>query len=207
MKKLTLLLFSLVLIGLAFQSCDDSKTYAEMLEDEKNAIDDYISTHDIKVISLDELLSRKDTMTQENEYVLFKENGVYMNIVSRGELDDKGYAKKPKNNDQILARFIEYDLVEKDTTGTSNWFSADAVDVFNYIKNGTASYGQFTEGSMANFLYTSFGSVAVPAGWLLPLNYIGHKAHVKLLIPSKMGNDYAQRNVYPYFYEIYYKIW
>ena len=38
MKKLTLFFLSLLACGLAFQACDNTKTYAEMLEDEKNAV-------------------------------------------------------------------------------------------------------------------------------------------------------------------------
>lgn len=35
MKKLTLFFFALLAVCLAFQACDNSKTYAEMLEEEK----------------------------------------------------------------------------------------------------------------------------------------------------------------------------
>ena len=42
MKKLTLFFLSLLACGLAFQACDNTKTYAEMLEDEKNAIKEFI---------------------------------------------------------------------------------------------------------------------------------------------------------------------
>lgn len=207
MKKLTLLLFSLMLLGWVFQSCDDNKTYAEMLEDEKDAIDGYISRNDIKVISLDEFYAQ-DSITKENEYVLFKDNGVYMNIVDRGALDEKGYTIKPQNNDQVTARCIEYDLMENDTVyNNSNWFTADGLEVFNYIKSGTYSYGQFTEGTLASNIYSFDYSTAVPSGWLLPLEYVGHKAHVKLIVPSKMGHTYAQRYVYPYAYELIYRIW
>ena len=38
MKKLTLFFFALLAVCLAFQACDNSKTYAEMLEEEKDAI-------------------------------------------------------------------------------------------------------------------------------------------------------------------------
>ena len=38
MKKLVFLFLSLLAAGGIFQACDDSKTYAEMLEDEKNAV-------------------------------------------------------------------------------------------------------------------------------------------------------------------------
>ena len=36
MKKLILLFISLLAVGAAFQSCDNTKTYAEMLEEERD---------------------------------------------------------------------------------------------------------------------------------------------------------------------------
>ena len=42
MKKLTLFFLALIAVCLGFQGCDNSKTYAEMLEDEKNGISDFI---------------------------------------------------------------------------------------------------------------------------------------------------------------------
>ena len=38
MKKLLLLFFSLLAFGYMFQACDNSKTYAEMLDEEKDAV-------------------------------------------------------------------------------------------------------------------------------------------------------------------------
>ena len=41
MKKLTLFFLSLLVCGLAFQACDNTKTYAEMLEEEKEPIKEF----------------------------------------------------------------------------------------------------------------------------------------------------------------------
>ena len=54
MKKLVFLFLSLLTAGSLFQACDNSKTYAEMLEDEKNAVNKFIKDNDIRVISLEE---------------------------------------------------------------------------------------------------------------------------------------------------------
>lgn len=50
MKKLVFLFLSLLTAGSLFQACDNSKTYAEMLEDEKNAVNKFIKDNDIRVI-------------------------------------------------------------------------------------------------------------------------------------------------------------
>ena len=51
MKKLLLLFFSLLAFGYMFQACDNSKTYAEMLDEEKDAVNAFIKKHNIQTIS------------------------------------------------------------------------------------------------------------------------------------------------------------
>ncbi len=190
MKKLALLFINLLCIAALFQACDNTKTYADMLSDEKKAVSEYIKDNNIKVISQDEF--EKDTITNvaENEYVGFS-NGVYMQIVNRGEGDTV------KTRDQILVRFMEYDIMQKDTTIVSNYNADNWVDVFNYTSTGTSVSGTFIEGSMSQYYGPN-----VPSGWLIPLKYIKNNAHVKLIVPSKMGHTNASRYVYPYFYDI-----
>ena len=83
MKKLVFLFLSLLAAGGIFQACDDSKTYAEMLEDEKNAVNKFIKDKRIQIISQDEF-EKNDTVTDliRNEYVALSD-GVYMQIVDR----------------------------------------------------------------------------------------------------------------------------
>ena len=84
MKKLTLFFLSLLACGLAFQACDNTKTYAEMLEDEKDAIKAFIRDSSITVISQTEFY-RNDSTTDvnKNEYVQLA-SGVYMQIIDKG---------------------------------------------------------------------------------------------------------------------------
>ena len=81
MKKLVFLFLSLLTAGSLFQACDNSKTYAEMLEDEKNAVNNFIKDNDIRVISEDQFKEKGyQTDLSRNEYVAFSSNGVYMQI-------------------------------------------------------------------------------------------------------------------------------
>ena len=50
MKKLILLFISLLAVGAAFQSCDNTKTYAEMLEEERDGVNDFINKYNIFVL-------------------------------------------------------------------------------------------------------------------------------------------------------------
>ena len=84
MKKLTLFFFALLAVCLAFQACDNSKTYAEMLEEEKDAIKAFIKDSSIVVISQSEFYAQDSTTdVSRNEYVQLA-SGVYMQIVDKG---------------------------------------------------------------------------------------------------------------------------
>ena len=203
MKKLTLFFLSILALSIGFQACDDTKTYAEMLEDEKAGIDAFIKDNNITVISQSEFYAQ-DSMTKENEYVQLA-SGVYMNIVSQGYKDANGNVNKNdtvKPNDRMLVRFMEYSILDKDTT-LSNLNAVENVDEFLYKVTSSSIAGTFLQGYMM-----AYYSTAVPAGWLVPLTYIYNGAHVKLIVPSKMGHQSAMQYVYPYFYDIRkYQIW
>jgi hypothetical protein len=191
MKKLTSFFLSLILISAIFQSCDKTKSYADMLADEKKAINEYIKSNGIKVISQSDFYAQDSTTNVEkNEYVHLA-NDVYMQIIDKGILGDT-----VKKNDLILVRFMEYSIMDKDTT-LSNINSPSIVDEFKYTTTGTSVAGIFTQG----YMQAAYSS-AVPAGWLVPLAYVYSMAHVKLIVPSKMGHSKAMQSVYPYFYDI-----
>lgn len=204
MKKLTLQLFSLLAIALALQSCSKTKTYAEMLSDEKDAITTFIANNSIKVISKDQFEAQGKS-TNKNEYVAFPEDGIYMHIEAKG-------GKFAENNDVILTRFLEKNIVTNDTTVT-NYYDNTSVDQFRYTRtddskgNILATYGQFFQEQNQKAWMLSYYGSAVPSGWLKALRYVGDNSKVKMIVPSKMGHKTAQQNVTPYFYEIQYTIY
>ena len=199
MKKLTLFFFALLAVCLAFQACDNSKTYAEMLEEEKDAIKAFIKDSSIVVISQSEFYAQDSTTdVSRNEYVQLA-SGVYMQIVDKGSTNP---ADTVKPNDLILVRYEEYGLIEKAVT-SSNLNNPTVVDEFRYTVTSSSIAGLFTQGYMLAY----YGS-SVPAGWLVALNYVRDGAHVKLIVPSKMGQQTAIQQVYPYYYDIHkFQIW
>ena len=113
MKKLTLFFLALLACGVAFQACDNTKTYAEMLDEEKDAIKAFIRDSSITVISQTDFY-RNDSTTDvsKNEYVQLA-SGVYMQIVDKGS---ENPADTVKPNDKILVRFMEYSLMDQMVT-------------------------------------------------------------------------------------------
>lgn len=200
MKKLVLCIFSFVVACIVFNACSDTVTYAELLNEEKDAIKNFIKDNEIKVITQKEFQDAGCvTDVSKNEYVQTT-SGVYMQIIDKGsdELEDT-----IRNNDMVLARYAEYRL-EKDSAAKFVMSNLDVaqiaqVDIFRYQKTSTGVSGLFSSGMM----YYVYSSQNVPQGWLVPFNYIRDGARVKLIVPSKMGHETAMSAVKAYFYDIH----
>ncbi|WP_418696271.1 DUF4827 domain-containing protein [Bacteroides sp.] len=203
MKKLTLFFLTLLAFCLGFQACDNTKSYAEMLEDERDAIKAFIKDSSITVISQSEFYAQDSTTNLErNEYVQLA-SGVYMQIVDKGSTNP---ADTVRSNDLILVRFAEQGLMA-DKYGNKSYLTnlndPANVDEFKYTVTSSSIAGIFTQG----YMLMAYGT-SVPAGWLIPLSYVRDRAHVKLIVPSKMGHSSAMQYVYPYYYDIQkFQIW
>lgn len=204
MKKIIDLYLFLLAAGLCFASCDDSETYADLKKKEKGMIQSFIEEHNIKVITESEFVAQDSTTdVSKNEYVLFNDNGVYMQIESKGN----GSKIQDGEWKEVNVRFWEMYVESGDTTAVSNKLER-LPDTF-MVKNTSGSYtASFTSGNM----YSYYGST-VPTGWLIPLSYInlGKGANqkewgrVKLIVPHSAGHSDASSSVYPCYYEIAYQ--
>lgn len=196
-------------LGLISQSCNEGKTYAEMKEDEREAIKRFIELNDIKVIDEDQFEAQDSTTNvSANEYVLFEESGVYMQVIERG----KGETLEDGRH-EILARYVEEHIKTDGSTDTlslntlSNLYPHPDEFVLTKSNNSlSATFG--TNGAM----YGAHSSAYVPSGWLLPLNYlkvgreISARAKIRLILPHGQGTSTASSQVIPCFYEITYQM-
>ena len=201
----------LVGFGFAIQSCDDHKTYAEMKDDERDAIRRYIELNNIKVISEDEFEAKDSTTNvSQNEYVLFEETGVYMQIVAKGNgelIQDGRY--------NILTRYVEERINQE---GGADTLSLNTIPNFyphpdEFLltkKKGSmqASFNKEVGGAMSDAHGTSY----VPSGWLIPFDYIkvGRETQgrsiVRLILPHSQGTSTASASVFPCYYELKYQL-
>ena len=207
-KQLNLIIMTLLAV-VTLASCSDSVTYADLKKKERNAINRYISNQKIQKISEAKFEKQGFTTdTTKNEYVLFESNGVYMQIVRKGE----GASLKPGETATVLCRFKEYNILEGDSALQLtnilqyNW----QVDKMT-VKNTSGTFkASFISGE--SLMYTKYSSKAVPSGWLVPLSYINlgripkgeEIAKVRLIVPHTQGQSDASKNVYPCLYEITY---
>ncbi|MBR0041684.1 MAG: DUF4827 domain-containing protein [Bacteroides sp.] len=197
MKKILPFIFALMAISAIFCACDETKTYAEKMEEEDDAIEAFIRDSSITVISQSEFYANDSvTDVSKNEYVQLA-SGVYMQIVDKGS---ENLADTIRPNEVVLVRFSEYSLFDKMVT-VSNLETPYMVDEFRYTVTSSSIAGIFSTGTVGA-MYYYYGSTTVPAGWLAALAYIRDGAHVKLIVPHKMGHDRALSNVYPYFYDL-----
>ena len=197
-----------------FFSCDNGETYADMKEREKNAINRFIKDHDIKVITQEQFLAQDSTTNlEENEFVLFNEDGIYMQIEARGEGKSMVEMAKEQSKDStisktILCRFFEYDIEGGDTI-TTNQYSSSIVDkmLVKYIHRSRRYQASFTEGKMVE----KYRSSVVPQGWIKPFDYIrltrnaGKIAKIRIIVPHSSGTSNASGYVLPMYYEISYQ--
>lgn len=227
MKKILYIFLSLMIAFAGFASCSDDQTYAEQKDKERKAVESFLKRDVtiygpsgdsickvgvIKVITEQEFLDQDTTTNLENnEYVLFAKNGIYMQIIRRGvgEKITKGQTR------QIACRFIEYNILGDSLqlrNDVSYWHTnPDIMAVTN--TSGTFS-ANFVTGTQAGAMYQAYGEEKVLDGWLAPFPYIrvgrqttaeGEIAKVRLIVPHTAGQSNAATNVYPCFYEILYQ--
>lgn len=219
MKKKILFANVVICLFCCLLSCNNGKTYAEKKEEEADAIERFKSLLADSIgatfISESQFIAQ-DSMTNVNEFVLFDESGVYMNIVNRGE----GIVLKDGYHN-ILSRFVERIVSDESTLGKKsgdtlaiNWgiySKYTEPEEFKVTISSNSYSGSFQGNSI---MYEAYSSTAVPSGWLLPLRFlkVGRTAdskkiaRVRLIVPHSEGSSLAMQYVYPCYYEITYTL-
>ena len=158
------------------------------------------------------------TNLADNEYVRLDRSGVYMQIVRKG----CGSQLEENKMVNLLCRFSEYNIKADSLLILNNrqymlydYTLGQAIDVSQYVdkmsvtRSGTTFTASFVTGMMMRY----HSSSSVPAGWLVPLNYINigrpespddEIAKVRLIVPHSQGTADASSSVYPCYYEITY---
>lgn len=225
MKKFLFAMIAFATV-LSFAACNDSETYKDMRDRELDSISSFLRKENIKVISEDEFTRRwndnqrlTDTAKNNNEWVLFNSNGIYMQVIDQGCGD---YIKKGETAD-VLVRFDEYNLSyaaemsNKCLTLSNNVpaysYYVDKMSVTNTSGTFTGSFVNPKASLMAltyNSSYTGISST-VPSGWLIPFSWVkigrpktddDRIAHVRLLVPHSYGTTSASGSVQACVYDM-----
>ena len=230
MKKF---LFAIMAFAALFSlaACNDTETYKEQRDRELDSISSFLRHENVKVISEEEFKSRwekkqkdnsvvlTDTSKNNNEYVLFNSNGIYMQVLDMGCGD---YIQKGETTD-VLVRFYEYILGLKAAICNESLQLTNKTVVYSYmldkmsVTNNSGTFtGSFdTSNSLMAATYNSstyYGtSGTVPSGWLIPFSWVKigrpkkdseHVAHVRILVPHSYGTTAASGSVYACLYDM-----
>lgn len=167
-------------------SCDKTKSYTDMLKAQRKAIERL--QVDSGFVFLDEF--PEDSIFKENEFVEL-DNGVYLNIVNRGNSE-----RAVLGQTAIRSRFIAQMFMENSSMGTGT------VDLLGPHSNGTSPvefrYGYYTSlYPDMDYYYDIFICEGLGAG----LPYVGDSAVVKLIVPFKLMSSDFQSTGTPVFFE------
>lgn len=187
MNKLKFIIFAMLSLAGAMTllvSCDDSKSYADLLAEETKAVNNFLA--DQRVINEIPSDTVFETGINAPYYRMDEDGNVYMQVIKAGSRDNMA-----ADNQVIYFRFMRYNL--------------------NYYTPGEAMTGEGNANDM-EYAATSFrfanyslqSSSQWGAGIQLPLYYLGIDSEVNIVIKSQYGFTDEISNVVPYLYTIRY---
>lgn len=168
----------------ALQSCDDSKSYADMLREEEIAVNWYLAQNRVEI-----------NIPEDSVFIVGKEapfyrmdgdGNVYMRVVNQGDMKDR-----PKRGDMVYFRFMRANIkyLYDDKTTSVNEGNAD--NMASNLGGLSLIFGNNTLTST-----TQFGD-----GIQVPLKYLGYNCEVDLIVKSVEGFSGDVSSCNPYIYK------
>lgn len=185
MKKLLSPIIMLLGLALGLTSCDDSKSYAELLQDENQAVNKFLVQY--RVVETLPADGKFEIGPDAPFYRLDEENNVYMQVLSAGT------DEKPEKNDRVYFRFTRYNMFYYVVGGDNTLLGTGNADGMN----NASTYFLFDNLTVSES--TQYGT-----GIQLPMKYLGYNAEVNLVIKSQDGPTDEISYVVPYLYHIRY---
>lgn len=183
--KNSVLLLILAVMGVVSTSCDDNKSYAEYMDDERKAVNAFLADHEV----INEI--PKDSIFIEGEnapyYKMTPEGDVFMQVISMGDRKNN----KAKDNQEIYFRFMRAKI--------SNWASNPEL-----FFEGNSEDMSFLPMSFRYNNYTLESTTQFGFGIQIPLKYLGIDCEVNLLVRSQYGLTSEISQVIPFVYKLRY---
>lgn len=186
MKTILNILTAAALTGaaLTMASCSDSESYAELLDDQNKDVNRFLAEQRVT----DEIPADGNFETGEDApyYVIDDEYGVYMQVLDKGDMNDR-----VKTDQQVYFRFMRASLADYTSMAALTW-SGNAES----LVMGNASF------RYENYTITSSSQWGI--GIQEPLRYLGLGCTVNLVVKSRAGVVNEQSMVTPFLYRITY---
>lgn len=184
MKSIKLLLNAVVLLAciLLAASCKDTKSYAELLGEENDAVERFLDTQTV----IDEIPADSIFEVGKNApyYKLDEDGYVYMQVLSIGD------GEKAQYNEVVFFRYSRINLLtlEEGSIPTESGNDNELGEAFSF-----------------NFQNTELNSTTqYGTGIQQPLYYLPLNSRVNLVVKSKAGSMTDLTSVIPYLYDIRY---
>ncbi|MDE6354674.1 MAG: DUF4827 domain-containing protein [Prevotella sp.] len=194
-----------MLVVMLFCACNDEETYGDKKEKERNAISRYISDNGINVIDENTFEAQGQTTDiAANQYVYLEKSGIYMQIERKGS----GSVLEENKQVNLLCRYTEWNIMDNAMQSRDD-YAPRSYDKMTVTRVGS----QYTASFVSGVMLSTYGA-SVPAGWLIPLQYVrvGRQtdaedgiAKVNIIVPHTQGQAYAMSSVYPCAYTITYQ--
>lgn len=190
MSKLARILFVFLTGIILLSSCDNGKSYADLLKEEDNAVKAFLADKivinnipaDSVFVTLQDVPDN-DTLAVPY-YRLDSDGNIYMQVLDAGDMNNRF----EKGND-VNIRFVRYDL-----KALMNGENPEPVGNTNPADYITIRFGETTLPST-----TQYGT-----GLQYPMYFLGDECKVNLLVRAKLGFTSETATVMPYLYRIQY---
>lgn len=178
MKKRFCLFALLAVLAGSFISCDDTKTYAELLDAQKTSISSFMAGRGYTVTD------KIPTTLPWPEGVFYKtKSGLYVHVLDSVST----VIDSIPTNTVITVRYIEYNM--NDSVNFNNMYSASSPAEIRYNDVNTQ---------------TSYEDCLA---WHEALDYVGDYGHVLIIAPAQLGWSAYSDAVTAHFYELRYTFW
>ena len=184
--RLILGVIATVFASVSFLACNDSKSYSELLNDEKVNINAFLANQ--RVVNEVPADSAFEIGPDAPFYRMDEEGNVYMQVLDRGD------GERPVDDDVVYFRYIRYDL--------GDYANSDTLP--NGGGNANNMESEPTWFRLNNYRITASSQYGM--GIQLPMTYLNYNAKVNIVLKSQYGFVSEIALVTPFLYNIsYYK--
>ncbi|MCI9171672.1 DUF4827 family protein [uncultured Duncaniella sp.] len=187
MKRQIISILSLLALLMAVSSCSDSKSYADLLNEENQVVNAFLAQH--RVVETWPGVDNCEVGEDAPFYCVDDEGNVYMQVIRKGD------GTFPEEGEHVSFTYLSYDLNYYVVGSDSNVGSGN----LNSPGSSAATYFIFDD-------YTLEQSSQYGTGIQIPVKLLGFGSKVNVVIKSQAGPSAYMSYVIPFLYDIaYYK--
>lgn len=188
MRKFIWFILTMVSLSVILVACNSGESYADKLKNEKKEIEKFLSENNIKVLGE---YPGDGYNFAENEYYL-DASGTYIRVINWG---DKDYmATSTPRTTTVSMRFDNTRYLGDTTIWQTVNSGADFFPMEIEYGDANTYVGTYPSGSSLDSEGLKYMFMSVPC--TIPLEYVGNKGEVSLIVPFVNGSYYQRSSAY-----------